>query len=450
MLILFSACSSSPVKTIKSYQASGVYHRVKSNETLYLIAKAYNVDVQELAEANNIEDPNRIAADSVIFIPDARHVIDDILASANAKRATAGGVPSKADQAASMPKQKTEQAAIQQPLREVTGRSAAAPTQKSTIRIKPTKTFELPPATTHKGKITPKKETPERSFGTVLAAAARREAATTQAAPSADPPKAVHMERDATSAPAPTPAAATAPGVQKPAQATEPPSMLTVRRDAGPAQAISPAIASQEHRPERESLTAQPSRSPTGLPTAEKKPETPATAPSTSAVRRDAISEPSAPPVVASREPLKGHESATASIPRREEERTVRFDRKRFIWPVKGKVVSRFGIQPNGMYYNGIAITTAEHMPVVAAAGGTVIFSGPLKDYGNTIILMHEDHYATVYTHLGQRTVKLDDRVKQSDPIGQMGKSEEKGGAPRLAFEIRYKNKARNPMFFLP
>ncbi|GAI98726.1 unnamed protein product, partial [marine sediment metagenome] len=53
----------------------------------------------------------------------------------------------------------------------------------------------------------------------------------------------------------------------------------------------------------------------------------------------------------------------------------LRFDRKRFIWPVKGKVVSRFGIQPNGMKYNGINIAAKEGTPVVAAAGGTVIHS---------------------------------------------------------------------------
>jgi lipoprotein NlpD len=102
------------------------------------------------------------------------------------------------------------------------------------------------------------------------------------------------------------------------------------------------------------------------------------------------------------------------------------------------------------MYYNGITIAAEEDMPVFAAAKGTVIFSGPLKDYGETIIIKHEDHYATVYTRLGQRKVKLDDRVKQAEMIGYVGKGEEKGGGHRFNFEIRYHNKARNPMFFLP
>ncbi len=84
-----------------------------------------------------------------------------------------------------------------------------------------------------------------------------------------------------------------------------------------------------------------------------------------------------------------------------------------------------------------------------AAAGGTVIFSAPLKDYGETIIIKHEDKYATVYTHLGTRTVRGDARVKKGDRIAFLGKTEE-SEEPYLYFEIRHKNKARNPLFFLP
>lgn len=141
-------------------------------------------------------------------------------------------------------------------------------------------------------------------------------------------------------------------------------------------------------------------------------------------------------------------QKANAEAGRREPE-SLRFDRKRFIWPVQGRVVSRFGIQPNGMYYNGITIAARAGLPVVAAADGTIIFSGPLKDYGETIIMKHEDGYATVYTHLGQRKVKLDDHLKKGVQIGMTGPSEKKGDSG-MVFEIRYRNKARNPMFFLP
>lgn len=79
MAFLFSACSMPYVKHAK---VRGVYHRVKSGETLLQIAKSYNINLQELAEVNNIVDPNLIQADSVMFIPDANQVIDDIMSSA--------------------------------------------------------------------------------------------------------------------------------------------------------------------------------------------------------------------------------------------------------------------------------------------------------------------------------------------------------------------------------
>ena len=58
-------------------------------------------------------------------------------------------------------------------------------------------------------------------------------------------------------------------------------------------------------------------------------------------------------------------------------------------------------------------------------------------------------HYATVYTHLETRTVRGDTRVKKGDRIAFLGKADNQE-EPYLHFEIRYKNKARNPLFFLP
>ena len=76
------------------------------------------------------------------------------------------------------------------------------------------------------------------------------------------------------------------------------------------------------------------------------------------------------------------------------------------------------------MYYNGIRIAAAEGTAVQAAADGLVIFSAHLKDYGETIIIQHEDQYATVYTHLGIRTVRGETRVKKGDRIAFLGKAE--------------------------
>lgn len=120
-----------------------------------------------------------------------------------------------------------------------------------------------------------------------------------------------------------------------------------------------------------------------------------------------------------------------------------------FVWPVPGRVTARFGRQPNGMVYNHIRITTRDHAQIVAAASGTVIFSAPLRDFGETIIIKHPDDFATVYTHLGSRAVKADTRIEKGAIIGLVGKSEKKGEG-YINFEIRQQNKAKNPLLFLP
>lgn len=53
----------------------GVYHPVKSGETLWRICKTYGVDIQEVAEINNITDPGAIRAGFKLFIPGAKRVL---------------------------------------------------------------------------------------------------------------------------------------------------------------------------------------------------------------------------------------------------------------------------------------------------------------------------------------------------------------------------------------
>ena len=75
LLLILSCFNPQMQKT----QAMGVYHRVKVNETVRMIASAYHVKLQDLVEMNNITDLNSIKEGSVIFIPDANQVIDDVM-----------------------------------------------------------------------------------------------------------------------------------------------------------------------------------------------------------------------------------------------------------------------------------------------------------------------------------------------------------------------------------
>ncbi|MCX5839062.1 MAG: M23 family metallopeptidase [Deltaproteobacteria bacterium] len=297
--LMILSCSGYPVRGDRPH---GVYHRVKSGETLSMIARAYHVDLQELAEINNISNPDQIEGDGVIFIPDANQILDDVMTAARPQSSP------------------SEPGAVQEP----------AKTPKVVLKVE-----------------TPKKEA-----------------------------------------------------------AVEP----KMRQERPPADVIVKDHAALSRVAERDTV----SRRTTGKPETEKTADQPV-------------------------------------MPKENGGRTpqIQFDKKRFAWPVKGKIVSHFGIQPNRMYYNGIRIAAGEGTTVQTAADGLVIFSAPLKDYGETIIIQHEDQYATVYSNLGIRAVRGDARVKKGDRIAFLGKGEDQK-EPYLHFEIRYKNKARNPLFFLP
>ena len=63
-----SGCVSVPQQA-RMPQAGGVYHIVDSGQTLYRIAKAYNVDLKELMRVNNIQDPRHLGVGQRLFIP---------------------------------------------------------------------------------------------------------------------------------------------------------------------------------------------------------------------------------------------------------------------------------------------------------------------------------------------------------------------------------------------
>ncbi len=195
-------------------------------------------------------------------------------------------------------------------------------------------------------------------------------------------------------------------------------------------------------------------------PTVKKEPEKAAPGAASATVRKTPISQPlwqspsakqegslPLPEQTKPREPSALPKESLMAAPGAEE--IAPSEKGRFTWPVKGKVVSRFGVQPNGMYYNHIRIVSRENASVTAAAPGTVIFSAPLKEFGETIIVKHDQRFATVYTHLGTRMVKIDHRVRKGEQIGLAGKSEIKNDG-YIHFEIRDNNKSRNPLLFLP
>lgn len=122
--------------------------------------------------------------------------------------------------------------------------------------------------------------------------------------------------------------------------------------------------------------------------------------------------------------------------------------KEEFIWPVQGEIVSPFGIH-DGLRYEGIDIAAPLGTPVRAACDGEVVYEGRLKGYGNLLILKHEDHFKTVYAYNHVNLVPLGRRVKKGETIAKVGNTG-RSPDPRLHFQVRDNEQARNPLFFLP
>ena len=112
--------------------------------------------------------------------------------------------------------------------------------------------------------------------------------------------------------------------------------------------------------------------------------------------------------------------------------------RGRFIWPVRGDLLSGFGPKPDGQRNDGVDIAAPEHSAVRAAASGDVVYAGDqIPGFGNLVLIKHEGGWVTAYAHLALSEVKIREHVSQGSEIGQVG---ETGGVaqPQLHFEIRY------------
>ncbi len=122
---------------------------------------------------------------------------------------------------------------------------------------------------------------------------------------------------------------------------------------------------------------------------------------------------------------------------------------RQFLWPVShGVVSSGFGVR-NGAMHDGVDISAPVGTPVYAADSGTVIFSGKLHGYGNTVIVRHDDSYATVYGHQSRNLVADGARVRRGQEIGEIGRTGRTTGA-NLHFEVRCLNLAKDPLAYLP
>jgi len=124
-------------------------------------------------------------------------------------------------------------------------------------------------------------------------------------------------------------------------------------------------------------------------------------------------------------------------------------------WPTPGyyRITSPYGMRFHPIlkinkFHTGVDIAAPYGSNAVAAANGTVIYTGWRGGYGHTIIVDHGGGMSTMYPHLSKYLVKVGDYVKRNQPVGKIGTSGWSTG-PHIHFEVRINGEHVNPMPYL-
>ena len=117
------------------------------------------------------------------------------------------------------------------------------------------------------------------------------------------------------------------------------------------------------------------------------------------------------------------------------------------IRPVSGVLTSRYGYRW-GRTHTGIDIGSSNGTTVVAAAGGTVTFSGWKGELGNLVVITHSNGVQTYYGHCSKLYVTAGQTVSAGQAISAVG-STGKSTGPHLHFEIRINGSSINPQSYI-
>lgn len=121
-----------------------------------------------------------------------------------------------------------------------------------------------------------------------------------------------------------------------------------------------------------------------------------------------------------------------------------------FIYPLRGRTLSRFGSKGGGIVNDGINIEAVEGASIGAAADGVVVYSGSeIEIFGGLILVDHGDGWVTAYGHVKEIDVKRGQKVVAGQLIGQVGQTGYVD-RPQLHFEIRKDRKPIDPLTKLP
>ena len=121
------------------------------------------------------------------------------------------------------------------------------------------------------------------------------------------------------------------------------------------------------------------------------------------------------------------------------------------IKPVSGIISSRYASIDsvrNSRSHTGLDVAAPTGTTVVAAAAGTVTFSGYSGGYGNMLIVTHANGVQTYYGHCSKLFVSAGTSVSQGQAIAAVGSTGNSTG-PHLHLEVRKNGVTYNPQNWL-
>jgi murein DD-endopeptidase MepM/ murein hydrolase activator NlpD len=123
------------------------------------------------------------------------------------------------------------------------------------------------------------------------------------------------------------------------------------------------------------------------------------------------------------------------------------------MWPVNGRLLSRFGDRQDpfsgeGEIHTGVDISAAMGTRVVAAADGVVDHAEYDRGYGKVVIIDHGHGTRTWYAHLSKFEVVPGQEIRRGEVLGYSGATG-KVTAPHLHFEVRLHGTPVNPYPYL-
>jgi murein DD-endopeptidase MepM/ murein hydrolase activator NlpD len=118
--------------------------------------------------------------------------------------------------------------------------------------------------------------------------------------------------------------------------------------------------------------------------------------------------------------------------------------------PVAGHITSSFGLRRHPILgytrmHAGVDFGAARGSPIVAVAGGTVVFAGRHGGHGNFVRLDHGGGLATGYGHMSRIAVSPGTRVSAGQVIGYVGSTGLSTG-PHLHYEVYENGRPVNPL----